>query len=85
MLKYVILYKVHIYIYIYIYIYISNTIQIADTNGPIKKSYIYTYYKINVRGPLQYKTKSNIFVLCFDLLFIKFLINTREKTRTAWS
>ena len=38
---------IHIYIYIYIYIYILNTIQIADTNGPIKKyidnRYIYKY------------------------------------------
>ena len=27
-----------LYIYIYIYIYILNTIKIADTNGPLKKS-----------------------------------------------
>ena len=27
----------------------------------------------------QYNINSNIFVLCFDLSFIKFLINTREK------
>ena len=27
----------------------------------------------------QYNTNSNFFFLCFDLSFIKFLINTREK------
>ena len=27
----------------------------------------------------QYNTNSNNFFLCFDLLFIKFLINKREK------
>ena len=32
-----------------------------------------------VRGPVQYNTRSNLLFLCFDLSFIKFLINTREK------
>ena len=34
---------------------------------------------IIVRFPGQYNTKSNILLLCFDLSFIKFFINTREK------
>ena len=38
---------------------------------------------INVMGPGQYDTNSNI--LCFDLFFIKLLINKREKIRTTWS
>ena len=33
----------------------------------------------NCEGPGQYNTNSNTFFLCFDLSFIKFLINTREK------
>ena len=33
----------------------------------------------NCEEPGQYKTKSTIVVLCFDSLFIKFLINPREK------
>ena len=32
----------------------------------------------NCEGPRTIQTNSNIF-LCFDLLFIKFLINTRDK------
>ena len=35
--------------------------------------------QITVRGPGHYNTNSNIFFFGFDLLFIKFLINTREK------
>ena len=33
----------------------------------------------NCEGLGQYNTNSNIFILCFDFDFIKFLINTREK------
>ena len=32
----------------------------------------------NCEGPRQYNTNSNICFLCFDLMFIKFLTNTRE-------
>ena len=32
-----------------------------------------------MRSSGQYNTNSNIFFLCFDLYFIIFLINTREK------
>ena len=35
----------------------------------------------NCEGPLtgQYNANSNILLLCFNLSFIKFMINTREK------
>ena len=37
-------------------------------------------YVINKsEGPGQYNTNSNICILCFYLLFIKFLINTIDK------
>ena len=56
------------------HIYILNTIQIADTNGP-SRSHRLIHVIHNCEGPRtmfgeQYNTNSNIFVLCFDLLFI---------------
>ena len=43
---------------------------------------LYMLY-ITVTGPGQYKINSNIFFLCFNLTFNKFLINTREKQELA--
>ena len=41
------------------------------------RSHILIHVINNCEGP-QYNTNSKHFFLCFDLLFIKFLINTRE-------
>ena len=45
------------------------------------RSHRLVYVINNFEGPrtMQYNTISNIFFLCFDLPFIKFLIITREK------
>ena len=68
----------NIYLLNPIYIYIEYNTNNGYKWTPQEVIDLYMLY-ITVRGPGQYNTNSNIFFVCFDLSFIKFLINTREK------